>query len=92
MQKIPVPGTSNNEEDKQTNEKSIHSDPSSGTSRASPVNSVDRCTILHDSLLRKVNNTLLRREGVGVTKVWAPDIGSMQQEVQNLKPTETIVL
>ena len=80
---------SGNKEDKKTNENGTHSNPSPRAPKAPAANPVNCCTIL--SLLRKVNNTLLRSEGVGLSKVWAPDIHSMQQELQSLKPTETIV-
>ena len=53
---------------------------------------IDRCTILHDSLVKKVNDTLLRREGIGVTKVWAPDFKRMEEEIDKMQPTETIVV
>ena len=53
---------------------------------------INRCTILHDSLVKKVNDTLLRREGVGVNKVWAPDFKRMEEEIDKMQPTETIVV
>ena len=43
----------------------------------------EEVVILHDSLCRKVNNTLLSRENVKVKKVWAPDFDAMEETLEN---------
>ena len=54
---------------------------------------VERALILHDSLCKRVNDTLLSREGVKVRKVWAPDFSTMNKELDNITDKkDTIVL
>ena len=42
-----------------------------------PNEEMERVTILHDSLCKMINNTILSREGIKTKKVWAPDIDKM---------------
>ena len=43
----------------------------------------DEVVILHDSMCKRVNNTLLSREGVNVKKTWAPDMDAMEEALDN---------
>ena len=51
-----------------------------------------RVLIFHDSLCRKINNTILSREMVDTKKVWAPDFRQMGEQLNKTQNTETIVL
>ena len=44
----------------------------------------DEVVILHDSLCRKINDSLLSREKVSVKKVWAPDMERMEEALDNV--------
>ena len=48
--------------------------------------------IFHDSLCRKINNTILSREKIDTKKVWAPDFFQMGEQLDKTQNTETIVL
>ena len=52
----------------------------------------ERVIILHDSLCRNINNTLLSRENVTTKKVWAPDMHEMAKKIEETERAETIVL
>ena len=51
----------------------------------------EEVVILHDSLCRKVNNTLLSREKVQVRKVFSPDFDAMEETLDNTQ-SKVIVL
>ncbi len=44
----------------------------------------DEVVILHDSMCKNVNNTLLSREGISVNKVWAPDMEKMEEALDEV--------
>ncbi len=44
----------------------------------------DDVVILHDSMCRFINDTLLSRENVKVAKVWAPDIEAMEEALDHV--------
>ena len=46
-------------------------------------NERDEVVILHDSMCKRVNNTLLSKEGVNVKKMWAPDMDAMEEALDN---------
>ena len=48
-------------------------------------NNTGRVLIFHDSLCRKINNTILSREMVDTKKVWAPDFRQMGEQLNNSK-------
>ena len=51
-----------------------------------------RVVILHDSLCKEINNTILSREDVTTKKVWAPDLEAMLSAIETLEKTEVIVI
>ena len=65
LEKIPKPS------DPSHHDTANKDPPRTKTPPVPPQKLVERCTILHDSLGKRVNDTLLSREGVGVSKVWA---------------------
>ena len=48
--------------------------------------------LFHDSLCKHINNTILSREGVTTTKVWAPNLLHIQEKVENMQFTDAIVI
>ena len=44
----------------------------------------DDVVILHDSMCRSINDTLLSRENVKVAKLWAPDIEHMEEALDRV--------
>ena len=44
----------------------------------------DEVVILHDSLCRQINDTILSRENIKVRKIWAPDIEKMEEVLDNM--------
>ena len=57
-----------------------------------PTKNIERVTILHDSLCRYINDTLLSREGIKTKKVWAPDFTQMNQHLDKADEVDTIVV
>ena len=51
----------------------------------------DEVVILHDSLCRNVNDTLLSKEEISVKKIWAPDIERMEDVLDEVN-SKVIVL
>ena len=51
----------------------------------------EEIVILHDSLCKKVNDTILSRENVKVKKIWAPDIDRMEAALDDVS-AKVIVL
>ena len=87
LARLPTPTATNSNQHNTSKMNGKVPDPAS-----TPTEKVERCTILHDSLMNRVNDSLLRREGVSASKTWAPDFKSMLQELDKMKPTETVVL
>ena len=55
-------------------------------------NNKERMVIFHDSLCRKINETILSRENVISKKVWAPNLHQMSEKLDEIESTETIVI
>ena len=51
----------------------------------------DEVVILHDSLCKHVNDTILSRENVNVKKIWAPNIEKMEEALDNVN-SKVVVL
>ena len=49
-------------------------------------------TIFHDSLCHKINDTMMRREDIEITKVWAPTLEETQNKIDEIEPTDRIVI
>ena len=52
----------------------------------------ERVVLLHDSLCKGINDTILRREGIATKKVWAPDLCRMSEAVNSINKTDVIVI
>ena len=54
----------------------------------------DRPTVVlfHDSLCNKINNTMMSKEKVSITKVWAPTLGETQEKVDDVDRVDRIVI
>ncbi len=51
----------------------------------------EEVVILHESMCRYVNNTLLSREKVNVKKVWAPDINKMEEALDDVSSNVVVL-
>ena len=51
----------------------------------------DEVVILHDSLCKRVNNSLLSRENVRVKKVWAPDLVAMEDALDRVDAKVVVI-
>ena len=48
--------------------------------------------LFHDSLCKNINNTILRKEGVITTKVWAPTLEEIQEKAEDMEHADVIVI
>ena len=48
--------------------------------------------IYHDSLCKNIKNTIMVNENVKTTKIWAPTLHEIQENVENMDKVDTIVI
>ena len=48
--------------------------------------------ILHDSLCKNINDSIMSKENVTVTKIWAPTLLDMENKIQEIENTDVIVI
>ena len=56
-----------------------------------PINT-RKVFIFHDSLVNDINNSLMGRDDVNVTKVWAPTLDEIREEVAQIENADTIIV
>ena len=48
--------------------------------------------ILHDSLCRRINESILSREGIQTSKIWAPDLEKMSESLDEMEDSSARVI
>ena len=48
--------------------------------------------LLHDSLCRNINNTILSRENVETEKIWAPSLGEMVEAIEQVEDNVDVIV
>ena len=48
--------------------------------------------MFHDSLCKEINDTILSKENVTTTKIWAPTLPEIQEKIEEIEKVNTIVI